>query len=190
MSVFVLPLILLCESGRLSAAQADEPNVEYRFNFESDDGTYAFKVVRLPPPEATMQRANSRGFWVTARQVVIECLDRCKCEGAYHENIGVGSGWPAGSGLTGIFQVDPASRHLVTTWMTGQTYNVVVYGCEAGRFSQVLSVGSRGRPLIYSDPSGMPVIEYSPDDDQPKVRATLRWNGKRYVAASPATPRQ
>jgi hypothetical protein len=156
--------------------------LEYRFNFESSDGIYSFELLRLS--EST--RAN--GVRVAKRQIRLRCLDKCKCENVYTEDVGAGSGWPTGSGLLGVFLAIDGSRHLVTTWAAGTSYNVEVYGCQGGRLGRVLAINSRMVPFVYPDRFGMPVIKYSPDYDRPNLRATLHWNGHGYVNSAKVLP--
>ncbi len=166
-----------------SPAMADTINnsVEYRFNFESDDGSYIFEIINYG---ISGNKYDINHIKISKREIHIECLSKCTCRGAYEEGIGQGSGWPSGSGILGIFQVQDESRHLVTTWAASTSYNIKIYGCEGGKLKRVAAINSRTSPVVIPDQNGMPVIEYSPDYDNPEAKETLYWNGKIYKLKS------
>jgi hypothetical protein len=165
-------------------AQEDIEHTEYMFPTVIGKDAYSFQVIgrKLPIDENQKRHPNLIGKGVYSRSVHIDCMDKCKCEPHYVQQLENGGPVPWGGGPMAIIGISGNDDdQIMTTWSNGHVYSVTVYGCVDGKITAVLDRSSKTMPSFRLDDDGAPLVSLSKDEETAWPIVDLRWNGKTYV---------
>ncbi len=147
---------------------------------DAQPGTYEITVSRASIKSVADHGSQHRKVSIADWRLTIRCIDECACPQTYNEDLGLGSAYS--SGLMGVWQVLDVSPAIVTSWQSGQTYNISIYGCRSGHIEKWLNEGAASVPTVTAgtDSIDMPVVSF-PHDRYGSSAAVWTWNGERYV---------